>query len=186
MEVKNIIKKVCNLISDEVLLSAIESGTFTEEQQKDINLLVECVNLTNINIATNYVKLIDVVSVDNYSGQIYYQSISQRHIFNILSVKNERNKEVDFEFNGTGISADKGKIKIKFTYFPEDVDFYDEIKNYPMKISERDFVYGVLSEYLYAKGVFDEAKIWEERFKNEMQSKMRNQKQINMRVSRWT
>ena len=186
MEVKNIIKKVCNLLGDSALLTAIDANTFTEEQQKEINLLTECVNLTNANIATNYVRLTDSKSINNYYGKVQYSAISNRAIFNIVSVKNDRNKDIDFSLNQSGLSADKGMIKIRFTYFPDNVCYDDEISDYPTKISERDFVYGTLSEYLYAKGVFDEAQMWEERFKTEMQSKLRPQKQINMKVSRWT
>jgi len=185
MEVKNIIKKICSLINDDQLLLAIENNTFTDDQQKEINLLVECVNLTNVNIATNYSKLIETKTINNYSGVIKYSSLTNEAIYSIVCVKNENGRDLDFSLTTSGINTKKGTVSVKYSYFPKDVEYYDSIDNYPTKISERDFVYGAISEYLYAKGVFNEAQVWEERFKNEMQSKLRAQKNIRLRTSRW-
>lgn len=185
MIVKNIIKKVVNLTGNNALSEAIESNSFSSEQQQEINLLVDCVNLTNSNIATNYVKLYATKKITNYSDIINYSNIANNMIYDIVSVKTLSGKDVNFALTTSGIVVKNGTYIVKYTYFPKDVDYDDTITNYPIKVSERVFVYGVISEYLYIKGVFDEAQMWEERFKNEIISTLRQQKNTKLKMSRW-
>lgn len=183
MKVKNIIKKATAII-DNNLFDAIEKGSVSELQQKEINSLVNCVNLTISNISSNYYKLYDVVEVENFNGIIPYSKITDKVIFDIVSIKNASGNQL-FTVKTDGIYTVKGKLLVKYTYFPSDVDYDDEITCFPVKVSERVIVYGVLSEYLYIKGIFDEAMVWEERFKNEMRSVHRPQKNINLRKRNW-
>ena len=185
MIVKNIIKKVANLTGDTILRDAIESNTLSTEQQKEISLLVDCVNLTNSNIATNYVKLYATKKIVSYSDLITYSSITNETIYDIVSVKNSYGKDVNFSLTTSGIEVKAGTYYVRYTYFPKDVEYEDEITNFPLKISERIFVYGVVSEYLYVKGVFDEAQMWEEKFKLEMKNTQRQQKNLKIKSSRW-
>jgi len=185
MEVKNIIKKVAALTNNIELVNAIENNNFTPEQQEEINLLVDCVNLTNSNIAANYIKIFNIKKINNNKGTISFSSISTDLIYEVVSVKDSSGKDVNFTITPSGIITKTGEVSIRYSYFPKDVEFSSVITNYPTKISERNFVFGVISEYLYVKGVFDEALVWEERFKNEMQSLVRTQKSIVTKSRRW-
>jgi hypothetical protein len=106
-------------------------------------------------------------------------------IYDIVSVKTLSGKDINYVLTTNGIVVKSGTYIVKYTYFPKDVGYDDVISNFPTKVSERIFVYGVVSEYLYVKGVFDEAQMWEERFKNEMQSLIRPQKSAKLKMSRW-
>jgi len=183
MEVKNIIKKVASIV-DVNLYESIENESLNELQQKEIKHLVNCVNLTISNIASNYFKLYNIVEVVNDNGIIPYSKISNNAIFDIVGVKNSTGKQ-SFVLKQNGLSTVKGKLTIRYTYFPEDVDYDDVVNYFPVKVSERVIVYGVLSEYLFIKGLFDEALVWEERFKTEMKSINRLQKCVNIRKRSW-
>lgn len=185
MKVKNIIKKVANLTNNADLVKAIDNNQFSTEQQKEINLLVDCVNLTSCNIATNYVKIYEVKTIKNNKNIISFSDITKNMIYDIVSVKNPFGKNVEFTITANGIIAKGDTVSIKYSIFPTDVDFEDDVNNFPIKVAERNFVYGVLSEYLYAKGVFDEALVWEERFKNEMINIVRVQKSVIFKNRRW-
>ena len=185
MLVKDIIKKVVNYTNNFDLFKAVESGTFTEEQTKEINLLVDCVNLTNSNIAANYVKLYDTKSLKVRDGLIPFSELSAQTIYDIVSVKDVNGRTVDFDILNNGLSVKVKEAIVKFTYFPEDVKYEDELTNFKIKINERIFVYGVISEYLYVKGVFDEAEIWEEKFKNELKNCLRTVKSHRTAKRRW-
>lgn len=183
MEVKNIIKKATSII-DVNLYEAIENDNLNELQQKEIRVLVNCVNLTISNIASNYFKLYDGIEIDNLNGIIPYSKISSRQIFDIVSVKKSTEKQ-PFTIKSNGLNTTKGKVTIKYSYFPDDVDYDGVVDCFPVKVSERVVVYGVLSEYLYIKGLFDEAVAWEDRFKKEMKSVSRPQKNINLKKRGW-
>lgn len=185
MLVKNIIIKTLNLINNTRLIEAIDKETATEDEKKEINLILSCVNLTNSNIATNYVKLYDQATINNQNGVVPYSKISSKQIFDIVSVKNLYGTEISFLTTVNGLSTKKGDIVVKYTYFPDDLTMESVVENYPIKLSERVFVYGVLSEYLYVKGVFDEAAMWEKRFKKEMFSIYKPQKSVKLKAGRW-
>ncbi len=184
MLVKNIIKKVLNLTHNYELAGAID-GELITQQENEKKLLVDCVNLTNCNIATNYVKLYAVTKVRNIRGVIPYSSVTSKTIFDIVSIKTNTGTSIDFQLTSDGIVTKAGDIVIKYTYFPDDLTYDDAISDYPTKINERIFVYGVTAEYLYAKGVFDEAKMWEEKFKSELQSCLRPQRNTKIKRRRW-
>lgn len=185
MLVKEIIKRVVNYTGNFELYDAINKNAFTDGQQQEINLLVDCVNLTNSNIATNYVRLYGSVEVNNVGGEILYSKITNKTIYEIICVKNSNGVKVGFSLTGSGIKTENGKVVVTYTYFPDNVQYEDAINEYQLKINERNFVYGVISEYLYVKGVFDEAQIWEDKFKIEMRSLLRSQRNISLKQRRW-
>lgn len=184
MLVKEILKKVVNYTCNYELYDAISKDTFSDSQQKEINLLIDCVNLTNCNIATNYVKLIDSKEMYN-SGTINYSKITNQTIYDIISVKSKSGKVLDYVLTSSGINTSIGFVTVKYSYFPADLEYGDTLTNFPTKINERIFVYGVISEYLYVKGVFDEARVWEEKFKLEIQSLLRQQNPKIIKQRRW-
>lgn len=170
MEVKNIVKKVLIMIQNDSLADKIsqESYTLTTYEQKEIDLIINSINLTQQNIATKYYSLIDVVKVANTTGEIKYSDITSKHIYNILSVKNAKNVNLKYVLKPTSIVTNVGDIVIKYSYFPQDVAINDNLSVLSVKINERAILYGAISEYLFVKGIFDEAEMWEKKFKDEV------------------
>lgn len=170
MEVKNIVKKVLIMIQNDSLADKIsqESYTLTTDEQKEIDLIINSINLTQQNIATKYYSLIDVVKVTNSTGEIKYSDITSQHIYNILSVKNAKNANLKYVLKPTSIVTNVGDNVIKYSYFPQDVTINDNLSVLSVKISERAILYGSISEYLFVKGIFDEAEMWEKKFKDEV------------------
>lgn len=185
MLVKEIIKKVVNFTNNYELSKSMELGEYTDTQQREIDLLVDCVNLTNSNIATNYIHLIKTKDVYNGTGTIQYSKITNEMIYNIISVTTKLGTKIDFNVRSEGIETKMGDVRITYSYFPSDVNLEDKILSYPTKVNERIFVFGVISEYYYAKGVFDEAQIWEEKFKLEMRNLMRSPSTKTIKKRRW-
>lgn len=170
MEVKNIVKKVLIMIQNDSLADKIsqDSYTLTTDEQKEIDLIINSINLTQQNIATKYYSLIDVVKVTNSTGEIKYSDITSKHIYNILSVKNAKNANLKYVLKPTSIVTNIGDIVIKYSYFPQDVTINDNLSVLSVKINERAILYGSISEYLFVKGIFDEAEMWEKKFRDEV------------------
>ena len=185
MKVKNILTNVAYLLDDEKLLSAIENDSFVGGVLSDKNLLVKCVNYVNNIIATEYLHVDELVDASSTSGVIPFSAISNKTIYNIVEVQSSFGHKIDFKVTSNGVETKKGKVKIRYYYMPEDVDYEDEIKCYPTKINERIFAYGVASEFLFIKGNFDDGDIWDTRFKNSMQSINQNHKEIKMPQRSW-
>lgn len=188
MNVLDIVKGVLITIQNDSLVKKLESESevLTSEETAEVDLIVNCINLTIQKIATNYIPLIEEVSLKVSDGIIPYSSITQKQIFNILSVRNNKNQKLLFEIKPTHIVTGCGDIVIKYTFIPKNLKISDNIDCFKTKISERIMLYGVLDEYLLMKGNFSESDIWNERFLSEIRLITRTQKLYrSTRARRW-
>ncbi len=185
MTVKEILTNVAYLLDDNRLIVAITDDIFIGNLLNDKKLLVKCVNFINNMIATEYFPLTDVVEVRNTSGVIPFSDVSTNTIFDVIEIVDNFGQKVQFKITDKGIETAKGKLKIRYNYLPNEVDYLSNITCYPIKINSRIFAYGVVGEYLFIKGNFDDGEVWDNRFKNSMLSIQRKRKEIVMRKRRW-
>lgn len=193
MEVKSIIRKVLEILQNVDLYSRITSNdatiTLTSEEILERDIIIDCINLVQQNIATNYFNLIDTFQINNTYDVLPYSKISTLQIFNILSVKNTKNEVLKYTLKPSGIVTNKCDIVIKYAYFPNDVTINDNITTFPIGVSERIFVYGVVSEYMFVKGNIDEYNVWQNKFETEIENVKNNAKKIchsaNLKRRRW-
>jgi len=173
LDLKNVIK----YLSDE-----IESS---EDVLEEVSNLLLGVNMVNNNIASSYIELIGEKKINCKKLVIPYSEISDKSIIEIKSIVSTGGKKVGFKIMPDGVSLDSvGDYVITFSYFPEKVTLDDEI-NYYLKLNEITFAMGVVGEYLYIKGVIDDAYMWDKRFKNTMFNLLRPKRNIVMPAKRW-
>lgn len=193
MEVKSIIRKVLEILQNVDLYSRITSNdatiTLTSEEILERDIIIDCINLVQQNIATNYFNLIDTFQINNTYDVLPYSKISTLQIFNIISVKNTKNEVLKYTLKPSGIVTNKCDIVIKYAFFPKDVTINDNITTFPIGVSERIFVYGVVSEYMFVKGNIDEYNVWQNKFETEIENVKNNAKKIchsaNLKRRRW-
>lgn len=186
MNVKNIAKSVASLVNNEEVVTALQSeSTIPSSVQSDIDLIVNCINLTLTNIASNYVRLYACKEVTSVSKLIQYSDLCDNTINDIVSIKTKWGEPVPFTVTPTGIVVKNGVFDVKFTYFPESVGLNDTIVDFKTKINDMVIIYGAVSEYLYAKGVYDDAVIWEDRFKTQLSTLTHIHKQVKLKNRDW-
>lgn len=179
MKVKDVVKSVLALIQNDGLYTKIDNLTeCSSDELKELNFIVECINLTIQNIATNYVPLIAECKV-NSNGEIPYSKISTNQIYNILSVKDEKNNNLQYLAKPLFVVTNAGDIVINYSYFPQTLAIDDNIECFTTKVNLRAILYGTMDEYLLAKGNFTESDIWNERFLIEMKSIISHKKHNN-------
>ncbi len=191
MKVVNIINSASNILGlKSVIASLPDISNASEEVQNEIANLLISVNMTNNNIATNYVQLIRRTTLANVSGLISFDDITDQSIIEIKRITNENNQTIPFKILANGVETQAGNVTIEYSVFPDVVTILDDI-DYYLKINELIFATGVVSEYLYLKGVFDEANLWADRFKSmilvdkEIVEETKAVKNINMPSRRW-
>ena len=185
MVVKNIIKNVAKVLFRDDLVQAVDSISPTSEQTSDINFILMCLNFVNNTIATDYINLESEVEVDNNSGLIPFSSICQDNILDVVCVKDLFGNKLKFKVLHNGVEAPKGRVKIKYAYFPDELKLSDSFTYYNTHLTERIITYGVLSEYFYIKGNFDDASLWDSRFKQALLSSTRKLRNIVMPKREW-
>ena len=187
MKVKDIIKntaKLLNMIDLISYLDDMEHVVPSADTQKDLNDMLLAINITNSNIACNYIELSETKRINTETGLINYVLLTNKNIIEIKSVKDIHGNKQKFYVRPDMLQVPVGNHDIEFSYYPSSVGIADDI-NYYLKINEIIFALGVAGEYLFIKGDIDDAYMWDKRFKQMMLGALRPKRQIDMPVSRW-
>lgn len=186
MKVKNIVRNCAVLLDDDSLLADIDSTTsISTQNQSIINKLVECVNLVNKKIATNYCVLKDKVVLKSNNNKISLSTISTKEIIEIIQVLINNVKSGFSVDGGYLFTNDTGIMTITYTYMPNSVVYTDNIDYYYNKVNESIFAYGVVSEYLYIMCNVVDAKMWEDKFNSALSQSTKCRRDIIMPRRRW-
>lgn len=185
MLVKNILKntsKILGMIEVAEYLESMDSELY-DNVSEDINNMLLAVNMTNNNIASNYIDLVGKVSVNNDYNILPFSMISDKDIIEIKSVYSG-GKKIDFKVVPEGLKTARGNIEILYSYFPSEVGINDVI-DYYTKLNALTFAQGVAGEFLFLKGDIDNAYVWDKKFKQSLINLIRSKKNLVMPAKRW-
>ena len=106
---------------------------------------------------------------------------------NTLTVKitDIEGKNIKFKIYDNVIMANASKANVVYTKFAKDVTLDGECEDFSGKIPDRVLAYGVAMEYCFISSLFDEASIWENRYKNSLLVQSRNKHNAVMPKRRW-
>lgn len=186
MKVKNIVRISAELLGLKEIIKYLDGEVVeSEELFGDVNNLVLATNMVNNTIASSYIDLIDSVTVNCRDGLIAFGKISNKSIIDIKSIESGSGRKLSYKVMPDGLKINHaGECCIVYTYFPDKVSLDDDI-NYYLKLNEITFAMGVASEYLYIKGVIDDAYMWDKRFKTSLFNLLRPRRSISMPARRW-
>lgn len=132
-------------------------------QENNYAILRRCANLVLANIAANYRDCVATQSFSKvFDGKIEYKDFEKP----FLKVKNIK---VNGEEAGYSLFIDflqvrgGGKVEVIYCYVPSYTDNLDHEIRIP-NLSKETFIYGVITEYALISGMFNEAKVWNEKF----------------------
>ena len=186
MVVKNILKKVSQLLNLNDVLDSLNSDNFESNTQilEEINLMMLSVNIVNNNIASNYIELFDKIKINCSDEIIPFDKISNYSIIEIKKVLSG-NTFIPFKVLPNGLKVSKnGVFEIIYTYFPATVEINDSI-NYYTRVNELIFSQGVVGEYLFLKGSIEDAYMWDKKFKQSLLNLLRPKRKCFMPARRW-
>lgn len=139
--------------------SIIESASEVLNIQ-DTAVLKRCANLVLGNVAANYIDCEAVQAFTVNNERINYSEFSKT----FLKVKSVKigNSLVDYSLFVDYVAVPNGKVVVTYCYVPFFLSDTEEIV--VPGLSEQCFVYGVLTEYAIISGMYNEAKVWGEKF----------------------
>jgi hypothetical protein len=136
-------------------------------------ILKRCAGLVLANIAANYRDCIAVQKFNTADGLVKYTAFD-RTFLRVLSVR-AGGAEVPHSLYIDCIKVPAGAVEIRYAYVPA----FDEEGTADVTIpnlTEQGFTYGVLAEYAFISGMFNEAKIWNEKFEQALFNKSKYKK----------
>lgn len=186
MKTKEIISQALLFLNKEELLEFVpfgENENLTELQVKEIEHLKKCFNLVYNEIATNFLPFVKEEEVEFQQGILPYNNLSE----SLVEIKklSANGKNIRYTLTSNGISANAKNAKIKYTYSPSELDFEDEVCLLGGKLQPRVFAYGIAMEYSLICGLYDEAEIWENRYKNALFEARSKKSEIRLPARRW-
>ncbi len=182
MLVKDILVLACDFIENEALGKSIkENQTLSETESQEVDRLVKCFNLVNSEIASEFVPIKKVEQFDVENGRIAFSKFTSSP-YKILYVKNSFGRKVRFKVFQDHIFALCKKAVVVYSTLPASQTINDEVESF---LPERIYAYGVAREYLFMQGKFDDAEIFEERFKNSLEYICRQTPHARLPRRRW-
>ena len=182
MLVKDIIALACDFTENQKVKDALADNlTLTDEESAICDSLVKCFNLVNNEIASEYIPILknEVVKTKDFKVEFSDLTFSPSQI---ISVKDAYGRKIRFKVFDDYIMALASSVEITYTTMPTQLTLESEFSS---TLPERVYAYGIAREYYFLQSLFDDADIWEERFKNTLQVLQRKRSEILMPRRRW-
>lgn len=189
MNAKNVLKIASlfvNLSTEFTPIIDETEDTVDAQTQKEFEIFLKCLNLAYTEISTDYLPILESKQVLVENKKVYLDDISTS-IKDIVSVKlasNGKNVKYTLFSNYIEINA-AGYVDIVYSIYPTDLTLSSDIDSFGGKISEKCLALGTASEYCYINGFYDEAEMWDNRFKQSLQIACRKKSEITLPRRRW-
>ena len=189
MTTKQVLSLACMFLGKEELL---ESEYFTkdtdyvlsESEEKELDYLKRCLYLITNEISTDYLPIYSEKQVEFVFGELDLEDIDS-NIYEIVKITDKNGKNINFKIYDSTIYANTKFATIKYTKFAKQVDLDGECEDFSGKIPDRVLAYGVAMEYSFVSSLFDDATIWENRYKNALLILSHKKNNLVMPKRRW-
>lgn len=184
MLVKDVIIKACDFIDNAELSNALKSNssTLTSEMQETLTKLVKCFNLVRNEIASEYIPIVKEEVVLPKQNKIKFNVLSST-LIEIIFIKDKFGNKISYKLNDDGIYLDNSdEVTIKYNSVPNDLT---EVGEFSSTLPERVYAYGVVKEYYFLQTLYEDAEIWDERFKSSLQILERKKSETIIPRRRW-
>ena len=154
-----------------------------EKGKKQAELLLECFNLVENELALDYLPLCAEDTVDSASGKISYLMMKYAPV-RIIKVTDEWGNSTAFTIFADYLSTQPGRVKISYTYTPNKKKMTDA-SDFETQVSVRLMSYGVAAEYALATGLFEDAAVWDKKYKEAIKATYTAQPCRRIESRRW-
>ncbi len=161
-------------VKEAILAAAANLGTLERVQgyfdgvnpsgEKEAEALLRCFNLVESELAYDYLPLYAEEVVETKWGVVQYAELS-RAVVRVVKVEDEWGNISSFRLFPKYLKTQGGVVKIRYAYAPESKGLDGE-SDYGAQISARLLAYGIAAEYALASGQFEDAAIWDKKYKD--------------------
>ena len=182
MTVKEIILAAAQALGIGESVEAYLTGVSTEAEAETLSLL-RCFNLVENEVALDYLPLLAEEEMESETGAIYYSQLS-REAVRVLGVRDEWGNEAAFTLFPDYLKTQPKKVCVRYTYLPKPKTLEDS-SDFTLNASVRLFAYGVAAEYMLASGLFEEAAVWDKKYKDAIKAAYCAKPARRIRSRRW-
>lgn len=163
-------------------LEAYFNGS-SQDKEAEAEALLRCFNLVENELALDYLPLTAEESVATETGSVFYSDL-KRAAVRILEVRDKWGNEVEFKLYPEYLKTQPGEWNIRYSYTPAEKGMDGE-SDFVLLASVRMFAYGMAAEYSLAAGLFEEAAVWDKKYKDAIAATYRSHGSKRIRLRRW-
>lgn len=164
-----------------------EEGMLTDgeklEAEKELNLLLRCANLACHETASEYIHLLAFETFETKDGRIEYTAFKRQPV-DIYAVKKD-GAACRFKLYPSELITSPGSVEVHYTHLPEKTGLDGDFEFEEGKMSTRILAYGTAAEYCVICGMYEEARIWDKRYKDSIFAALRSRKSVILPARRW-
>lgn len=183
-----IIKNVCIYLGKEEILNSsffeTNGGNLTQKEQSDLKKMLECLNFVIEEIASDYLPILKTKQVELNDGSMLLKDIDN-NLQEIISIKTLNGKTLRYAISDDKLICLASKVEITYKVYPKEITLLQTVESFGGRLSARVIAYGVASEYCYLEMLYDDASIWESRFKNALLIAQRKKGEIKLKRRGW-
>lgn len=186
MTVKEILKTASTLLNRSDFKNYVNGKAVDEYKQveEDFLVLLDCYNLIEEEIATDYYRLNKSQTFTVVDGFISCNEFDFDPLA-ILSVKGLNGKAVNADIKPNGIYVNENIVTVDYTYVPHNKTLEDLSSFDGTPISKRAIAYGTVSEYCLIKGDYEEAVTWHQKYVNALTNSLSYKKLKKVKERIW-
>ena len=182
MTVKEAIEETAELLGLGAVKTYLQGGE-DEEGEKAAKALIRCFNVVENELALDYLPLCAEDTLASPTGRVLFSQLTYPAV-RVISVKDESGNRVKFRLFPDCIKTQPGRIQVAYTYTPKEKTVKDS-SDFVLQTSKRLFSYGMASEYCLAAGLYEEAEIWDKKYKDAVEAAYRVSPSKVLKSRRW-
>ena len=163
-----------------------KTGELTEENKLEFDKILLAINNVSRSVATKIAPLKnqEVVLIEN---NFFDLNLLKKNLNYVCCVKNisSSSKQKFNVFDNKLHTNFSGLARVEYFYFSPKVTNENSPVELNKTINDKMFVLGVIAEYCFINGLFDDAQIWESRFLLEIDKNFVVKKGFNLPKKRW-
>ena len=150
---------------------------------KEGELLLRCYNLIEKEVAQDYIPLIIEETFQTETGAVYYNQFSEQAV-RVIKTQDSYGNDIACTLFPEYLKTQAGTIVIRYAYKPTDKTVDDDCA-FDLRVSQSLLVYGVLTEYCLANGLFEESAVWDKKYKDAVAAAYRAKPAKRISARRW-
>ena len=164
MNVKTVISLAAKMSEREDVSAYLEGTLVDAELEREVEKLLDCYQTVEQDVAMRCQGIVEKQEVETADGIVYYESLVRR-VVSVLRVESEAGAGFPFLRFPDRIETKAGRAIVIYSAFPERKEAEDEAE-VPSYLPLAVLSYGVACEYYLMNGLYEEAAIFDKRYKD--------------------
>jgi hypothetical protein len=183
MTVREIIKIAATILQKEDLCGYIGGGEETGELKKDLDRFFECYKLIIGELCEECLPTETSENFVSQGGKVNFADFSKTP----LEIKKcyENGKEIGFKVFPTFLQTNAENVTVVYSFYPQFDTLDDDCPYSESQLSARIIALGVAREYLLLGGLYEEAVLFDERFKDALATVVLKKNVGKIKARRW-